>query len=260
MVLNFWKNSISTAFVLSSALWLVVPLVLSIAILFPSLSKAATKVPTIRIEIPKKDSKTADPNAQTVPTILLSDDDLAPSIDRLIEEENLEDQNIPELTDEAPKKSEPVKVFYGDEELPEPVKALRSKLIDIAKSGEIDKLLPLFESFESPPLVSLEDEENPIEFLKSSSGDGEGREILAILLELLESGYVLRDKNEGAEIYVWPYFVEIPPEDLTPRQIVELFRIITAGDFEDMKAYGTYIFYRIGITANGDMKFFIAGD
>lgn len=47
---------------------------------------------------------------------------------------------------------------------------------------------------------------------------------------------------------------------MTPPQKVELLRLVTAGDVEDMKAYGGYNFYRIGISPEGQWRFFIAGD
>ena len=46
----------------------------------------------------------------------------------------------------------------------------------------------------------------------------------------------------------------------TARQKVELFKIVTAGDYEDMKQFGTYIFYRVGITPEGRWAFFVAGE
>jgi hypothetical protein len=41
---------------------------------------------------------------------------------------------------------------------------------------------------------------------------------------------------------------------------VELFKIVTAGDYEDMKTYDAYVFYRVGITSQGRWAFFVAGD
>ena len=35
------------------------------------------------------------------------------------------------------------------------------------------------------------------------------------------------------------------------RQLVELFKLIYAGDYEDMKNEGNYLFYRVGITPKG---------
>lgn len=101
---------------------------------------------------------------------------------------------------------------------------------------------------------------DPIKFVKELSGDSEGQEILAIMEEVLNAGFVHLDAGTAEEIYVWPYFFAIPLDKLTAPQRVELFKIVTAGDYEDMKTYGTYIFYRVGITPDGKWSFFVAGD
>ena len=61
-------------------------------------------------------------------------------------------------------------------------------------------------------------------------------------------------------MYVWPYFARYPIEKLTPRQIVELFKLIYAGDWEDMRNEGHYLFYRVGIDPGGKWRYFTAGD
>jgi hypothetical protein len=68
------------------------------------------------------------------------------------------------------------------------------------------------------------------------------------------------DAGTPEEMYVWPYFVGKSLNELTAPEKVELLRIITAGDLADMQEYGTYSFYRIGITPDGQWKFFTAGD
>ena len=62
------------------------------------------------------------------------------------------------------------------------------------------------------------------------------------------------------ELYVWPYFFAHPLDKLNPMQRVELFRIVTAGDYEDMRLFGGYNFYRAGISPEGQWIFFVAGD
>lgn len=99
---------------------------------------------------------------------------------------------------------------------------------------------------------------DPIAYLKELAGD-EGQEILAILEEVLSAGYVHMDAGTPNN-HIWPYFFAVPLDKLTAPQRVELFKIITAGDYDDMKAYGAYIFYRIGITPDGKWSFFITGD
>ena len=73
---------------------------------------------------------------------------------------------------------------------------------------------------------------DPVAYWKKISGDGEGREVLAALAEILDAGYVtvpLGRDLENNRIYVWPYFAEVPLRKLTPAQQVELLRLVPAG-------------------------------
>ncbi|EHK56948.1 hypothetical protein [Allomesorhizobium alhagi] len=152
-------------------------------------------------------------------------------------------------------------VIYDLERLPPDVKRMRELLIEAAKSGDIERLRPLIGLGDDMAQLSLAGiEGDPIEHLKSLSGDAEGREILAILEEVLSAGYVHLDAGGAEELYVWPYFFAIPLDRLDARQHVELFKIVTAGDYEDMKNFGSYIFYRLGITPDGRWAFFVAGE
>jgi len=108
--------------------------------------------------------------------------------------------------------------------------------------------------------VAFDEVDDPVSYLRDLSGDDEGQEILAILLEVLEAGYAQIDVGTDAEIYVWPYFANIRLDTLTPQQRVELFTLVTAGDYEDMKAFGAYNFFRLGISPDGVWQFFLAGD
>ena len=147
------------------------------------------------------------------------------------------------------------------EKLPFPVKRMRELILEAAHSADLEKLRAYIGIGENGTMLSLGGfDGDPIDFLKSQSGDPQGHEILAILTEILESGYVVMDKGTEQEIYVWPYHFAMPIEKLTPQQRVELFRIITFGDFQDMKDFGGYIFYRIGISPKGRWEFFVAGD
>lgn len=144
--------------------------------------------------------------------------------------------------------------------LPAPVRATRDAILKAARTGDIERLRPVLEANEVPPTLSFGGYIDPIDFLKQSSGDTNGHELLAILIEILETGYVHLDKGQPQEMFIWPYFFSIPLDDLTPPQRVDLFKIITYGDYEDMKQFGAYIFYRLGIGPDGTWHFFVAGD
>jgi len=150
---------------------------------------------------------------------------------------------------------------HGDVELPAPVKATRLKLIEVARTGDIERLRPLIETGDDGTVLSFGDAPtDPIAFLKQNSGDGEGVETLAIILDLLSSGYARIERNTPDEIYVWPYFTQVDVAKLTKPQLVELLQIVTAGDYQSMVDFGAYNFYRLGITPDGKLQFFVAGD
>lgn len=152
-------------------------------------------------------------------------------------------------------------IRHDVENLPEPVRRMREKIMEACRGGDLEALRPLIGMSPETTQFSLgESDQDPIAFLKEISGDGEGQEILAILYEVLDAGFVQLDVGTPRELYVWPYFFAVPLEGLNAAQRVELFKIVTAGDYEDMKTYGAYNFYRVGISPEGEWVFFVAGD
>lgn len=173
------------------------------------------------------------------------------------------DTQVPDGEQAQPDESEepPPEVVYDLSRLPEPVRRMHDRLLQAAKSGEVEALRPFLGMGDSATQLTLGTMEgDPITFLKQQAGDEGGQEILAILEEILSSGFVHMDVGEPSELYVWPYFFAYPIDRLNPRQRVELFKIVTAGDYEDMKNFGGYIFYRVGIDPDGRWVFFVAGD
>lgn len=147
------------------------------------------------------------------------------------------------------------------EELPFPTRKMRELILSAARTGDVERLRPYIGYGDDVTMLSLGgQEDDPIDFLRSLSGDPEGHEILAIITEILEAPAVKFESMPGQYIYVWPYYYAYPMDELTPEQRVDLFRIITYGDYEEMVAFGNYIFYRLGITPEGRWRFFVAGD
>ncbi len=170
-------------------------------------------------------------------------------------------EDDPALQSAPPSDVPPAEIFYGEDTLPAPVRDVRRKLMEVARDGEIERLRALMEPGpEGTVVTTSQDGEDPIEVLKNASGDGNGVEILAILLETLEAGYVHLDPGGENDIFVWPYFTQVNLETLTKPQLVELFELVTAGDYERMVGNGSYDFYRVGISPDGRFEFFIAGD
>lgn len=152
-------------------------------------------------------------------------------------------------------------ISYDIDALPAPVRRMRELIMEAARSGDLEALRPLIGSGPNTTQLALSEiDVDPIDYLRSISGDALGHETLAILLEVLEAGYVQLDAGLDTELFIWPYFFALPLEGLTPVQRVELFKLVTAGDYEDMLSFGAYIFFRVGITPQGQWLFFVAGD
>jgi hypothetical protein len=154
----------------------------------------------------------------------------------------------------------PSEIISDVEKLPAPVQKIRQQLIEAATSGDVEKLRALLGKGPNQTLVMNNDGEDPIDTLKTFSGDPDGQEILAIMIDILSAGAARFDAGKPDEVYVWPYFVAKNVESLTPPERVDLLRIVTAGDLIGMQENGNYNFYRLGITPDGQWKFLTGGD
>ena len=152
-------------------------------------------------------------------------------------------------------------VLRDVKELPAPAARMRELIIQAARTGNPERLRALLGTGPSATQLSISGtDDDPIEYLKSISGDGEGIELLAIMLDVLDAGFVHVDEGGANDLYIWPYFVTSDLNELTPEETVELLRIVTAGDLEDMRSFGAYNFFRVGISPEGEWRFFISGD
>ena len=142
--------------------------------------------------------------------------------------------------------------------LPAPVARTRDRLLAAARSGDLQQLAGLMT--DTLPVFSFTEDKDPIAFWKANYPDSDGVEVLSILTLILESGFVRVDEGTSQEMYVWPYFVRMSLGALTPRQKIELFRLVTGADYKDMMKLGVYVFYRLGISPDGTWQFFVSGD
>lgn len=144
--------------------------------------------------------------------------------------------------------------------LPERVRAMRDAILRAARAGDIEEMRPVLESNELMPTVSFGGVSDPIAYWKESSGDKRGREILAILVEILQMPFVRLRAGTSNEMFVWPYLAELDLAKLTPEQEVDLYRLVKPVELKTMREFGGYIWYRLGIGPDGTWHFFVAGD
>ena len=198
---------------------------------------AANKVPISRVEVPLESPAPENP-ATSVPT------------------DGIDNSATDSLNANAA-----LEIQHDLSILPAAVRETHTKILAAAASGDIENLRPFIKLTDNATNLSLGGfEGDPIEFLKATSGDPKGQELLAILTEILEAGFVRMDADTEEELFVWPYFFAVSLDKLTPPQRVGLFRILTFGDLEESLSFGGYIFYRTAIRPDGTWSFFLTGD
>ncbi|MGI9413244.1 MAG: hypothetical protein ACR2PM_06225 [Hyphomicrobiales bacterium] len=151
-------------------------------------------------------------------------------------------------------------IYYSDEVLPAQVLNTRNALLQAARSGDLEKLRPLIESFDPKPIVSFGDYDDPIAYWRDSSADGTGRDIMAEMIKVFSSGFSHINTGTAEDTYVWPYHFVYPLDKLTAEQEVELYLLVPAEYRKEMEDAGGYIGFRAGISPTGSLVFFVAGD
>jgi hypothetical protein len=140
--------------------------------------------------------------------------------------------------------------------LPPEVRRMREAILQAATSGDIEQLRIPIEMNEIQPVFSKTHVRDPIAYLKSASADGNGREMLAVLYDLLTTGYPITNPGTKEETFVWPYHAVIPLTGLSPSQEVEIYRFLTPARVKQMAAQGKYDFYRVEIGRDGVWHYF----
>lgn len=139
-------------------------------------------------------------------------------------------------------------------ELPPGVVEMRDAIMAAVQSGNIEDLQTALEWNELRPLLSNNAIDDPIDYWKKVSGDGEGREILAILANILAAGHVtlpLGNDIENNLIYVWPAVAEAKLDALTPAQEVAILRLVSPDELKAMREKKRWTWYRLVIGADG---------
>jgi hypothetical protein len=174
-------------------------------------------------------------------------------------------QQTPKADTATPQKQKapPPKVRYDTDELPPAVIELREAMLAAIETGRIEELRHALDLSNIKPDTGAPPNTDPIAHWKSAFADTQGREVLAALSLVLSTGYVAVRRGsdiENNQLYVWPYFAEVPLSQLTPRQEVELLRLVPAGVAREMKEKGKYTHWRLVVGAAGTWHVLRKGD
>jgi hypothetical protein len=138
--------------------------------------------------------------------------------------------------------------------LPAPVEEMRQAILAAAHTGRIEDLKVPLDWNEMKPDVAAAAGEDPIASWKKLSADGEGREILAVLANILEmkpAEVPLGKDIENNIVYVWPYLAEAKLDQLTPVEQVDLLRLVSPEKAKAMREAKKWTWWRLSIGADG---------
>jgi hypothetical protein len=136
--------------------------------------------------------------------------------------------------------------------LPEPVAAMREAILEAARKGDLEVLGHAIDLNEIPPMIGPHGGvDEPLEWLRRASADGQGIEVLAEISLILEAPAAHVGKGTKEEMYVWPHLAELSFGALEPGDLVALYRIAPADLAGRMRQSGKYAGWRLGIGPEG---------
>jgi hypothetical protein len=144
--------------------------------------------------------------------------------------------------------------------VPPAVLRTRDRILAAARTGDLQTVLTLMQANANMPVFSHTQRQDPAAYWRENYPDSEGIEILSILISILETEPARIDAGTPQEVYLWPYFARLPIKSLTPAQKVDLFRVVTGSDYQQMLARGRYVFYQLGIGPDGTWRYFLASE
>ena len=134
---------------------------------------------------------------------------------------------------------------------------MRDAILAAARTGTIEALRTPLEWNELKPEISDGPVSDPIAHWKQRSGDGEGRQILAILLEILECPPAIVGAGTSSERYVWPGFAEADLATLPPPLEVQLYRLVSPAEAKAMRERKAWSWWRLSIGVDGTWHSFL---
>jgi hypothetical protein len=149
--------------------------------------------------------------------------------------------------------------------LPPQVRRMRGMILDAVRTGDSGALRKPIEWNEVPPSFGKGVQAGGrgpamagelIKLFRERSGDGEGRETMGQLLNVLAVGYARVNAGSRQEMFIWPYFAALDPRLLSAEQEVDAYRVLHASAVREWREKGRYPGWRLGIGPDGTWHYF----
>lgn len=142
----------------------------------------------------------------------------------------------------------------GQEDLPPEVARTRDALRAAAASGDLENLRPLLPDDDFTH--SFGDVGDPIAYWRQREAEGE--DVLGLIERLLDLPAVTVGEDTG--MWAWPFAYDRPYESLSSAEHMALEEAIGPEAMDFYAQSNEYLYYRLGIDAEGTWRFFVAGD
>jgi hypothetical protein len=141
-----------------------------------------------------------------------------------------------------------------EQDLPEPVAAVRERIFGAAVACDYDELERIALEQGEGFTFTYGEGTSPAEYWRRLEESGTEQPLRA-LVTILSLPYT---RNESGS-YAWPTAYDESPSDADWQALVDS-GLYTQEQIDSMKAQGSYLGWRTAITAEGDWQFFVAGD
>jgi len=175
----------------------------------------------------------------------------------------------PALAQRPPALPKPPEISRDVESLPPNVRRMRGLILEAMRSGDSAQLRKPLEWNEVPPsfgrsaprgLGGPAMADALIDVFRRRSGDGQGRETMGQIVNMLAVGHARVQVGAPQEMFVWPYFAVLDPRLLTPEQEVDVHRVMGAAQLAEWREKGRYPFWRLGIGPDGTWHYFLSAE
>lgn len=146
--------------------------------------------------------------------------------------------------------------------LPPHVAELREAILSAAESGKLDELRTPYDWNELKPDLGEEKGKDALAHLKALSADGEGRDVLAAIVNMLSlapATAALGKNIENNTVYIWPYLAERDLQKLSPSEEVDLYRLMAHAEAKAMREAKKWTWWRLTISADGTWLALVKG-
>lgn len=146
-------------------------------------------------------------------------------------------------------------------ELPEPVRAARDAMLAAARAADLDGLQAIIDKQGEPIQLGFGGAETAAEFATGNSATGDGLDVLADLVDILEAPYAEVADGEGGSFYIWPYLAGLDDlTRLTDADKVVAYQLIAPEALADFVDFGGWLGFRTIIDDGGTWQAWVAGD